>query len=449
MSTKSSLPTGSVRQILTDSRQPGTGPVVAVHIPAMTITPDRLTVPDDETVNLMLSGSRGSGAITRKPLLCRTAAGVLRFYIENGRLPIAPEGGEYLALRELRNKARAGELSAQDMATLQKVPRALEGRLTKAERYAEILRWCDENSRMPKRNFDPVNDQERYENLMAGRVSSLLYGPDTQSADHSSIKTALLALRYKYRTHREAVPAGEPGAGSGEQHFSVMAAQTLAFMAETGRRPRRHRDAEYKLGHWMQRTRRAAAGGTLSGSRALQFAPVLAAWESLPSNVSPRGRGEVHDCIRTLQSFHRSNGRLPGFSTDPEEYRALRLLRKLSKEGSLSVTEQKLAAAMPGALGRVRLDPSERLEELRRWCAANSRTPRHTIRKSALAQEEEAEQSLGQWMYRHVNRRHKDARETEATRHVRSAILLLKSEYPGIAGMTPLSRKAPAAGVAA
>lgn len=154
-------------------------------------------------------------------------------------------------------------------------------------------------------------------------------------------------------------------------------------------------------------------------------------WLRLPGPV-PRvlAEGDFSGYARRVVAFYEKHGRLPG-NTEPSEatdYQALRIVWRKYRHGELSRAEMRALRRFPGALRVTRKDPLPRLAELQAWCAEHRRLPRHTIRGKTTA-EATVEAGLGQWMYRHVNRRHEPL-ETAETVHIRESIITLQDAYP-------------------
>lgn len=136
---------------------------------------------------------------------------------------------------------------------------------------------------------------------------------------------------------------------------------------------------------------------------------------------------------RRVSDFHAAHGRLPVFGVEGEKlaYDSMRQLRNAARSGTISPEALEAASQVPGVFEAVRRNPRTELEKLRTWCRLSGRLPRHTIRGRALSAQDEMEQSLGRWMYRHVNRR-PGAAETNETQAIRSAILEIREAYPGV-----------------
>lgn len=212
------------------------------------------------------------------------------------------------------------------------------------------------------------------------------------------------------------------------------------WCAANGRRPRAFINAaaertaagrtEMALGLWVLRCRRANSRTAAEAARSESVAAILERYPSL--HQARRQRQAVSVTAVKLVNFYQANGRLPHRTKEPSLYCSLRTLRTRAGKGELNTASLDLLNTVPAVLARVRLDTLPRLEELTRWCEANGHLPRIDVKRStrSVTAEEDIERKLGQWMYRHVHRRHKDAKETEETRFVRSSILALQEKYP-------------------
>lgn len=202
-------------------------------------------------------------------------------------------------------------------------------------------------------------------------------------------------------------------------------------MEANGKRPQAHSadPLERAVACWFLRQRQKR--NKLSPERAQLLAAAETVWLQTPGKA-PRvlSQGDFSGYTRRVLSFYEKHGRLPGIQ-DPKEgtdYAALRTVRSYYRHGKLSQTETKVLRRIPGALKVTRKDPLPRLAELQAWCAEHGRLPRHTLRGKTTAVED-VEAGLGQWMYRHVNRRHEPL-ETAETVHIRDSIIALQDAYP-------------------
>lgn len=215
--------------------------------------------------------------------------------------------------------------------------------------------------------------------------------------------------------------------------FDSRLAALLAFMAENGKRPNtKSRDHDERaLACWFLRQRQRRDEGKLRPERAQMLDDAAKAWLQLPGPVPMvRAEGDFSGYARRVVAFSEKHDRLPGHTNPGEatDYQALKTVWRHYRLGTLSQAELKALRRIPGALKTTRKDPLPRLAELQAWCAKHGRLPRHTLR-GKTSPDAATEAGLGQWMYRHVNRRHQPL-ETAETVHIRDSIIALQDTYP-------------------
>lgn len=224
-----------------------------------------------------------------------------------------------------------------------------------------------------------------------------------------------------------------------EAVYAERLAEVTAFIEAHGRRPSpRSTDSdEHRIGVWIKRQRSAMVRGVLPPARLEMMAAIEESFWAVPRSAG-RGKrtprrarpGRQVAAVRRVREFYETHGRLPDYKVKAEitDYQNLTKVRSSFRHGKLSAADLEAMRGIPGVLKIVRLDPAVRLAELQAWCAANGRLPRHSLERRPNAVEV-VEVRLGQWMYRHVNRRHEPV-ETPETAATRDAIMALRDAYP-------------------
>ncbi|WP_422758924.1 helicase associated domain-containing protein [Paenarthrobacter sp. C1] len=224
-------------------------------------------------------------------------------------------------------------------------------------------------------------------------------------------------------------------AGSGfsrQDWFKFRIEDLMKFLEVHGRRPRRNCTDKHEssLASWVATQRSRVRRGEVAGDQLQALKTVLRLYDTVPSTAARNRAENLSAPARDIVRFHGTHGRLPSY-LDPGEmpvYSQLRVIRRRLLDGVLSSPDKRALDAIPGVLKTVRQDPMKRLVELRKWCKTHQRLPRHSFWRKTTA-DEDIEAGLGQWMYRHVNRRHEPL-ETAETIHVRDSIITLQDTYP-------------------